>query len=91
MSKKALILFGSPLCTHCTPAKEYLESKGVKFEYFNITDNLSHLKFFLKFRDNNSDFDELKNRGIIGIPCLMCDNGNRFIFDIENTDLSEFL
>ena len=75
--KKQLFLFGSKLCPDCGPAKEYLERKGVKFRYFDITEDLGYLKFLLKYRDERAEFDQLKKEGKIGIPCLMVGDAER--------------
>ena len=88
--KKQLFLFGSKLCPDCGPAKEYLERKGVKFRYFDITEDLGYLKFLLKYRDERAEFNQLKKEGKIGIPCLMVGDGEEFIFDIEKADLSKW-
>ena len=88
--KKQLFLFGSKLCPDCGPAKEYLERKGVKFRYFDITEDLGYLKFLLKYRDERAEFDQLKKEGKIGIPCLMVGDGEEFVFDIKGADLSKW-
>ena len=76
--------------TFTTEDKKYLERKGVKFRYFDITEDLGYLKFLLKYRDERAEFDQLKKEGKIGIPCLMVGDGEEFVFDIEEADLSKW-
>lgn len=63
--------------------KEFLSQKGVKYAYLDITENMFNLKQFLKYRDNNSMFDDAKKGGLVGIPVLVVNHGERIIFDIE--------
>ena len=49
---------------------------------------MANLKSFLKLRDNRPEFDEIKKRGSIGIPCTVINGGEKLIFDMpELTDL----
>lgn len=91
MAKPQLFLFGSKLCPDCGPAKAFLEEKGVKFRYFDITENLGYLKFLLKYRDERKEFDSIRQDGKIGIPCLMVGDGESFIFDVKTADLSDWI
>lgn len=54
----------------------------------DITEGLFNLKTYLKLRDTRPEFDEVKVRGIVGIPFIMINNGEKLIFD-ENPDLDE--
>lgn len=77
------IVFGSKFWDGCDPVKEFLSQKGVKYAYLDITENMFNLKQFLKYRDNNSMFDDAKKGGLVGIPVLVVNHGERIIFDIE--------
>jgi len=61
--------------------KEFLSNNGIDFEYIEITDSMRNLKIYLKLRDTRPEFDEIKKAGRVGIPFIMIDNGERFIFD----------
>ena len=65
-----LKIFGSPLCPDCVKCKAELEQAGVEFVYMDITSNLLFLKKFLKLREGK-DFDTIRQRGQIGIPCIL--------------------
>lgn len=68
--------------------KEYLSSNGIKFAYIDITEGLYNLKAYLKLRDTRPEFDSIKSMGIIGIPFIMINDGEKLIFD-EEPDLEE--
>ena len=70
-----LKVYGSHLCSGCREAKEKLDNEGIEYEFLDITENLSYLKEFLKFRDNLDIYDEMKEIGRIGIPTFVYDDG----------------
>jgi glutaredoxin-related protein len=61
--------------------KEFLSNNDINFEYIEITDSIRNLKIYLKLRDTRPEFDEIKRIGRVGIPFIMIDNGERFIFE----------
>lgn len=70
-----MIIYGSMLCPDCVQCREDLDAAGVPYDYRDFSDNLKNLKEFLKIRDENSLFDEVKREGKIGIPCILLDDG----------------
>lgn len=75
-------LYGSALWPDCDPVKEVLSAKNIKYAYLDITTNMRFLKDFLKIRDNNSDFDNIKKENKIGIP-LIDDDGEIYVNNID--------
>ena len=61
--------------------KEFLSQNNIKYAYLDITESMLYLKNFLKYRDNRSEFDEIKRKGSIGIPCTVINDGEKIIFD----------
>lgn len=55
----------------------------------NISEELMSLKIFLKYRDNSPAFKEIKEKGRIGVPCVMVNNGEKFFFDQDSLNLDE--
>ena len=55
----------------------------------NISENLLSLKIFLKYRDNSLEFKEIKEKGRIGVPCIMINNGEKFFFSQDTLNLDE--
>ena len=58
---------------------------GIAYEYLDFSEELKNLKEFLKIRDGNPLFDELRAEGKIGIPCIVTEDGR------VTLDWSEFL
>ena len=65
-----LKIYGSPMCPDCVICKNELDAAGVPYVYMDITENLMFLKKFLKLRER-SEFDAIRARGQIGIPCIV--------------------
>lgn len=70
-----ITIYGSELCPDCVEAKKLFDEKGVSYKFKNITDDLKNLKEFLAIRDKNSLFLETKEKGGIGIPCIVKEDG----------------
>lgn len=70
-----LKIYGSQLCPDCVKCKEELEKAEVPFLYLNISESLLYLKKFLKIREENPLFYEIRKNGKIGIPCIERDDG----------------
>ena len=70
-----LKIYGSKLCPDCVECCQQLESANVPVEYCDFADSLKFLKEFLKLRDENPIFAEVRAEGKIGIPCIIRDDG----------------
>lgn len=71
-----LKIYGSQHCPDCVVCKQELEAAGVPFLYLNISENLLYLKKFLKLRDDEPIFEEIRKSGKIGIPCILREDGS---------------
>ena len=71
-----LKIYGSMLCPDCVQCREELDKSGISYEYLDFSENLKNLKEFLAIRDGNPIFDQVREAGGIGIPCLVDENGN---------------
>ena len=70
-----LKIYGSKLCPDCVECCQQLEAANVPFEYCDFAESLKFLKEFLKLRDENPIFAEVRAEGKIGIPCIIRDDG----------------
>ncbi len=70
-----LKIYGSALCPDCVKCKEALENAGVPFVYLSITESLLAMKQFLKLRESREEFEPIRQRGQIGIPCILEKDG----------------
>lgn len=69
--------------------KEFLSQNNINFNYIEITDSMLNLKTFLKYRDNHSQFEEIREKGRVGIPCIMINNGEKFLFEDSDNIIEE--
>ena len=76
-----MIIYGTRQCPDTVACLEALDAKGCPYEFRNI-ENLSVLKEFLQFRDNDASFDPVKAAGGVGIPVIVRDDGS-LSFDWE--------
>lgn len=80
-----LKIYGSMLCKDCVECVEDLKKENVEFEFLDFADSLLNLKEFLKIRDENPLFDAVREKGSIGIPTIVKEDGS------VTLDWAEFL
>ena len=71
-----LKIYGSMLCPDCVECREKLDAAGVAYEYLDFSQDLRSLKEFLKLRDALPLFEQVKQAGGIGIPCIVREDGS---------------
>lgn len=77
-----IIMYGADICPDCVEAKEQLNNyDDIRLEYRNITESISTLKEFLHYRDTESIFTSVKEKGKVGIPFFILEDGSK-TFDI---------
>lgn len=69
-------IYGSMLCKDCVQCREDLDKAGISYEYLDFSDSLLHLKEFLAIRESNPLFIEVREKGSIGIPCIVKEDGS---------------
>lgn len=70
-----LIVYGMMICPDCEEAIQVLDKKQIPYTFEDFSKETSSLKAFLKIRDGNPLFDDIRREGNIGIPCFVFDNG----------------
>ena len=70
-----LKVYGSMLCPDCVDCCKDLDNAGVSYEFLDFSDSLANLKAFLKLREGDI-FRDVKEKGSIGIPCILRDDGS---------------
>lgn len=70
-----LKIYGSMLCKDCVECVENLKKADVEFEFCDFADSLLNLKEFLKIRDENELFNAVREKGSIGIPTIVKEDG----------------
>lgn len=75
-------VYGAEICIDCRNYKAIQKARGFEAEYVEITENTTNLKEFLKLRDTEQIFDEVRAHNGIGIPLFINDDGRK-TFDID--------
>ena len=71
-----LKVYGTPMCPDCRECKANFDHHGVAYENVDICESLRAMKEFLALRDHSAVFDVCRERGSIGIPALVEDDGS---------------
>lgn len=78
-----IVMYGSRICIDCVRAEEeLLKRRDIELDYKVITQDTKTLKEFLAYRDNEDMFDVVIERGLIGIPFFILEDGTK-TFDIR--------
>lgn len=48
---------------------------------------MRNLKTFLKYRDEYPEFEEIKAKGYVGLPCIVVNKGEQIIFDYNELEI----
>lgn len=75
-------VYGAKICIDCRNYKAIQNARGFDAEYVEITEDTGKLKEFLKIRDTDPIFEEVKENGGIGIPLFVHEDGRK-TFDID--------
>lgn len=62
-------------CPDCMQVKAEA-SKDARFELIDLGTHVRFLKEFLVLRDSHPAFDKVKERGNIGLPCFVMEDGS---------------
>lgn len=68
-------VYGSDICGDCRAFKALMEQRGFEADYIDITENVANLRAFLHLRDHEAVYEEVREKGSIGIPAFVSDNG----------------
>ena len=71
-----LKIYGSEHCPDCTACRKALDEAKIPYDFIDITANMPNLKAFLHLRDTDPHFDKVKERGTVGIPCIIREDGS---------------
>ena len=71
-----LKIYGSMLCPDCVDCCRDLDAAGVESQFADFADSLLNLKEFLSLRDLDPQFAPVKEKGSIGIPCIVREDGS---------------
>jgi len=70
-----LKIYGSRLCPDCVECLQAFDQSKIAYEYYDFSEDLPNLKLFLKLRDTEPIFHDVKANSSIGIPCIVDQDG----------------
>lgn len=70
-----LTVYGSTLCPDCVEMERVFAEKKIDYTYVKITESMANLKEFLKIRQDEDLFTEIRAVGRVGIPFFVFENG----------------
>jgi glutaredoxin-related protein len=76
---KMIKIYGREDCQDCVNLKASLDANNVEYDFRNIGDSLHDMAVFIKIRDTNPVFDEIKGTGKIGIPAVVTEDRSVFL------------
>ena len=68
-------IYGMHKCINCRETIGLFDSKKIHYDFIEITDSTTTMKEFLKYRDNEDLFIEVKKENKIGIPFFVFEDG----------------
>ena len=71
-----LKIYTSPMCPDCRECKVNFDHHAIAYEAVDINESLRNLKEFLALRDHSAVFDICREKGSIGIPALLSEDGS---------------
>lgn len=72
-------------CQDCAVIKKVVEDNP-RFEIIDIGEHVRNLKQFLALRDNSPEFEVIRQKGSIGVPCFVFEDG-RIAFSIAEVSI----
>lgn len=67
-------IYGMQSCPDCVYVEQQIKGNS-NFELIDIGENVKNLREFLQLRDSNAIFDAVKQKGSVGIPCFLLEDG----------------
>lgn len=71
---RKIVFYGTPTCSDCPPVKAVLEENNIKFLFVDVCESVGKLKMFLKLRDTEDAFQEVREQHKVGVPCIVIDD-----------------
>lgn len=69
-----ITVYGMKSCPDCSYVENQIEGNR-NFNFIDIGDHVKNMKAFIRIRDNDAVFDDVKKSGSIGIPCFVLEDG----------------
>lgn len=70
-----MTVYGTSICIDCRNWQAIAQERGIPYEHIDITKNTANLKAFLRIRDTSPLFAPQREKGGIGIPLFVHEDG----------------
>ena len=67
-------IYGMKTCPDCIAIDDQVKDNN-RFAVIDIGEHVRYLKEFLRLRDNDAVFAEVRKKGYVGIPCFVLEDG----------------
>ena len=68
-----MLIYGSMMCPDCVECCKDLDAAGIAYTFCEFSEDLAHLKAFLKIRDTAESHAPVREKHSVGIPCIQID------------------
>ena len=75
-------VYGTPICIDCRNYCAIQKRRGFAAEFIDITADTANLRAFLALRDHDPIFAPVRERGSIGVPLFVQEDGRK-TFDLN--------
>lgn len=65
-----LVVYGLPRCPDCVSCLALFDKLKIRYEFKDMSKDMKNFKEFMKLRDNSKCFNDIKKKGLVGIPCV---------------------
>lgn len=86
---KKIIVYGSPFWPGCAVMKEVLSDNDINFVYEDITAGMRQLKSFLKLRDTNEKFKDIRGTTTVGLPTVLVDFKDVYVGELTPDEIKQ--
>lgn len=73
-------VLGAKDCPDCIELKKNFDFFKIDYEFVDIQASVKNLKEFMQLRDTDSFYDKARLKGLIGIPTLIFENGEKSFY-----------
>lgn len=70
-----ITVYGMPSCPDCAAVEEQVKGRE-DFHVVDIGAHVKDMKTFLLMRDSRPEFKKVREKGLIGIPCFVREDGS---------------
>lgn len=75
VTERMIKIYGMKSCPDCAFVEAQVKGND-RYEVIDIGEHIRSLKEFLRLRDSSSVFSEARQKGYVGVPCFVLEDGS---------------